>query len=173
MKIKKIYVGLVVAATFLALCGSLFYVSRLGAPENKAVAFISIGLDQKVLPTEVSSYEILRATEHFSDIVLGWTVDPAFDIGYSFSGRRQEKQNLIFEVYGVKDTVPAEKLVGLIRDRLAAYDSVTNSGYLIALDTYTLVPGERNDSRTVAGATLLVFVFSILGVILWEYAARN
>ncbi len=172
MKIKASVLAFIVSVTVLGFLGSFFYTQSLGEPQDKAVAFVSIGLDQQVLTTEVSSYEILRATEHFSDIVLGWTVDPSFDIGYSFSGQRQEKQNLVFEVYGVDSTAPAEMLVAQVKIRLAEYNAVTHAGYVVALERYSLVEGERSDSRTIAGATLLAFIVSISGVILWDYASR-
>jgi len=170
----------VFGVTLLIFLGTLFYVQTLGEPQNKAVAFVSIGLDQQILSTEVSSYEILRATESFSDTVLGWTVEPSFvadlepiwDAEYAFSGQRQEKQNLIFEVYGVESVVPAQELVDGIRNRLAEYNSATHAAYVLALDHYSFVEGQRADGRTVAGATLLAFVLSILGVIFWDYASR-
>ena len=36
------------------------------------------GMDQTKLANENSSYEIQRASEHFSDMILGWTVTPSF-----------------------------------------------------------------------------------------------
>lgn len=181
MKIKKTYLIFVAVATLLGLVASLLYVNQLGPAQDKAVAFISVASDVSTLPAEVSSYEILRANEHFSDIVLGWTVEPSFTaefeeltgVEFSFSGQRQEKQNLIFEISGANDLTPAYSLVDLIEMCLLEYNASTNSNYLVALQRYSFVEGERSDGRIVLGATILVLALSVSSVMLWDYATRR
>lgn len=181
MRMKKFHFYFVGSISFLALLTSFLLVRNLEEPRDNALAFISIGLDLQGLTTEVSSYEILRANEHFADIVLGWTVDPSFsselerlwDADYSFSGLRQEKQNLIFEVYGAPSLAPAQELVGLIKSRLFEYDEATHSTYKVALEKYSTLEGVRSDSRLIFGATLLAFLLSGLGIFFWDYATRH
>ena len=163
MKLPKLHLGLIGAITLLTLAGSFIWVSSLEEPSDSAVAFVSIGLDQATLSAEVSPYEILRANEHFSDIVLGWTVEPGFadEFDFSFTGQRQEKQNLIFTVEGVSNIDPARELVSLISSRLAGYNEIAHSSYQVALVQYSVVEGERAESRLVLGATLLTFLLSL------------
>src|SRR3989344_1351098 len=163
MKLPKLHLGLIGAITLLTRAGSFIWVSSLEEPSDSAVAFVSIGLDQATLSAEVSPYEILRANEHFSDIILGWTVAPDFadEFEFSFTGQRQEKQNLIFTVEGVSNIDPARELVSLISSRLAGYNEIAHSSYQVALVQYSVVEGERAESRLVLGATLLTFLLSL------------
>lgn len=182
MKFKALYgwiLGLTAVAVFL---GAVAYEGHFVSTENQAIAFVTIGLDQSKLPTEVSSYEIQRAVEHFSDVVLGWTVEPGFAkdfaqaVGeqYSFSARRQEKENLLFTVTGPVETEgPAITFVSLIKERLGEYDAATNSGYTVALERETLVTATQSNWRFAAGLTL--FALLAEAVLLWgfEYARRR
>lgn len=185
MKMNKKNWSILLGVGFVALIASLFYVRSLGEPESKSIAFITIGIDQNVLTTEVSSYEIQRASEHFSDVVLGWTVEPGFsselnekiDGEYSLSGQRQEKQNLIFTVSGSSELVnsseEAEQLVELIQSRIDEYNNSTNAAYVIAVKSYSYLDGDRSESRLVAGFVLVVLVFTYLLLTLWGYAASS
>lgn len=181
MKIKRRQVLVVLAITLFSFVGALFSVATREEPLDRAVAFITLGLNQEALGTEVSSYEILRATEHFSDVVLGWTVEPSFskelserlEEAYAFTGQRQEKQNLLFTVYGVESVKPAQVLVELVKERLGEYDQNTHAGYLVALERYILLEGERSEGRFIGGAVLLGFLLSLGFVILWDYATRH
>lgn len=186
MKKYKVYSWIVALVMLVSLVGSLVYVEQLGEPNDEFYAFVTIGLDQEVLANESSSYEVQRAVEHFSDVILGWTVEPSFKSdfnqifgdGFSFSGKRQEKQNLLFTIYA-DPLVTSEGieygniLVDLIDERLADYNSSTNSAYVIAIDEYSFVEGSRSDSRIVLGALLISFILSVFVLMLWDYAAPN
>lgn len=174
MRIKKFQILFVLGALLIALAGSLLYVESLGEPQNRAVAFVTLGLDQNALPNEVSSYEIQRATEHFSYIVLGWTIEPAFagevaealGEGFSFGGQNQEKQSMIFTVNGasglVDDCEPAVKFLDLIKGRIAEYNEATNAGYVVAVERFYFEKGERSDFRIVVGVMLLAGCLAVL-----------
>jgi hypothetical protein len=171
--------GLTAVAVFL---GSVAYQGHFESTENQAVAFVSIGLDQSKLPMETSSYEILRASEHFSDIVLGWTAEPSFAkdfaqaVGeqYSFSARRQEKSNLLFTVSGPVETEgTAITLVSLIKTHLAEYNAATNAGYTIALEREIMVTATTSNWRSAAGFTLLILLAETVLLCGYEYARRR
>ena len=185
MKIKKFQIWFVAICVFVALAVSMAAIARMDAPKNEAIAFTTIGIDQDVMIEETSSYELQRASEHFAYIVLGWLVEPGFaaevdeqlgDLGdYEFSGIRQEKQNLILTLSGAPDKVtdsePAQILLSLVEDRIADYNEDTHAGYVIAVESYSFVEGERSAWRVVAGAMLLAAVFSILLLITWEHVS--
>lgn len=177
MKIRKLYLFFVIGVVLGALLGSFLYVGSLGEAPNKAVAFVTLGAEP--LQNETSTYEIQRAAEHFSYIVLGWLIEPSFadeyGLDYQFDGRHQEKQSMIFTVYGdFGDTQPAELLVQKVKDRIAEYNENSDASYTVALERYSFVEGERSDWRFVAGVTLLSLVFAVLLLMIFEnvYAAR-
>ena len=184
MKIKKLYVWFTTGVVLGALLGSIFYVNALGEPHNKAVAFVTLGVDPLV--GESSSYELQRAAEHFSHIVLGWTIEPAFAdemmeaVGsLSFSGQRQEKQSMIFEVSGppglVFDNTPAVAMLDLLKQRIDEYNLEARASYTVAVERFSLEEGQRSGWRIVAGVTLLALVFSVLLLMTFEnfYASRS
>jgi hypothetical protein len=184
MQIKKFHVWFTLGVVLGALIGSLFYVSNLGEPDNKAIAFVTLGVDP--LAGESSSYELQRAAEHFSHIVLGWTIEPAFEdemmeaVGsLNFSGQRQEKQSMIFTVSGpaglVFDTVPAVAMLDLLKQRIDEYNLEARANYTVAVERYSMEEGEMSAWRIVAGVTLLALVFSVLLLMTFEnfYASRS
>jgi hypothetical protein len=182
MKYRAIYgwiLGLTAVAVFL---GTTAEQGRVSSSKNEAVAFVTIGLDQSKMPTEISSYEVLRATEHFSDIVLGWTAEPSFAkdfsqaVGedYSFSARRQEKSNLLFTISGpVESEGVALTMVSLIEERLSEYNAATGAGYVVALDREMLVSSTESNWRFSVGLTLLVFIVEGLVLCGYEYTRRR
>ena len=182
MKFRPFYgwiLGLSAVAVFL---GSVVYQGHFSSQETEAVAFVTLGLDQSKLPGEVSSYEIQRAVEHFSDVVLGWTAEPNFakefaqGVGeqYSFSARRQEKENLLFTVTGPLETEgPAITLVSLIKERLGEYNAASHSGYTVAVERETLVQVQQSNWRSAAGWTFVVLLMEALGFFAFEYARRR
>lgn len=182
MKFRPLYgwiLGLSAVAVFL---GTAAYEGRINTPQNQAVAFVTIGLDQSRMPTETSSYEILRATEHFSDIVLGWTAEPSFAkdfaqaVGedYSFSARRQEKSNLLFTVSGPVETEgTAITFVSLLSERLSEYNSATGAGFVVAFDRETMVSSTESNWRMAVGSTFLVLLVEALVLCGYEYSRRR
>lgn len=171
--------GLTVAFVFLA---SMAYAGRTVEPQQEAVAFVTVGLDQSQLPAENSSYEIQRAVEHFSDVILGWTVEPSFanDFekltggSFGYSGRRQEKENLLFTVTGpVQDTVPAQELVDLIDARLAEYNAASHSGYVLALVRTTVVETHPSSWRSSLGLAFLAGCLEAVLFLALSHAPRR
>jgi hypothetical protein len=180
MGIRKFNLLFILGVALGALIGSILYVGSLGEPDNEAVAFATLGLDQTVMATETSSYEIHRAVEHFSYIVLGWTIEPAFaeevvealGEGYSVIAQSQEKQSILLTVSAspelLVDEGVAYDVLMLLQKRITEYNSKTHAGYNIAVERYSFVEGERSDWRIVAGMTLLAVVMASLVVILFE-----
>lgn len=178
MRIRKFHILFVTGVMLCSLLGALLFVGGLGEVENDATAFVTLGLE--ALPNETSSYEIQRATEHFSYIVLGWTIEPAFveelDLvmgeGFSFVARSQEKQSMIFTVSGaydlVYDEVPAQQLLDLVKVRIAEYNSATGASYTVAVERFSFQEGSRSEWRIVLGMILLGGVLSVLGLSIFE-----
>lgn len=170
--------------SLLAFVVSTAYVYSLDEPKAKAMVFLTIGLDQRELENEVSSYEILRATEHFADIVLGWTNEPSFEneleesLGYPIDliGQRQEKQNLIYTVSVDSEKVNEEvyvKFIDLLQSRLNEYGQTTKSGYVIAFSTFSELDSGRSEFRFISGSVLMAFLLSGFIVYSIDYASKN
>lgn len=184
MKIWLKNYWLIVVAVLTVLVASLIYVNSLEEPDGRGLVFLTIGVDQRALENESSSYEILRAVEHFSDVVLAWTIEPSFDreleeiSGYpvSVSGRRQEKENLLFTLSARPDVFSDnlnKDFLELINSRLASYNSKTNTSYLVAINTYTPLESERNKWQFVLGMVLFALIGSSLADLLWQYGAKT
>ncbi len=184
MKIKKLSVWILVCAVLFSFVAGLFYVNNLPEPDSRGLLFLTIGINQKVLLNESSSYEIQRASEHFSDLVLGWVNEPSFSkeidlkLKYhlDYSGLRQEKQNLIFYLSGDPSSFnasAAEEFLNLLKSRINEYDAATNAGYLIALSRYSELDSERSDFRILLGIVLLTTLVTGFCLFILEYASKN
>lgn len=180
MKSKSFFTIPILVAVLAGIFGGI-YVSSLDEPYDTSVAFVTVSLDQTKLQSEVSSFEILRAGEHFSDIVLGWTLDPSFteefmqtlgtDGKTSYATRRQERSNLILEVTGPGvNEETGELFVDLLEKRLEEYNQATNAAYVFAAERETVIEGSRSDIRIILGFMLLGALLSTLLLTSWNYA---
>lgn len=179
MKHKVPYIwifGLVFSASLLL---SGIYTHRMDAETNEIVSYITIGIDQENLATDRSLHDIQRAEEHFSDMVLGWTVAPDFvaEMEASFgevaySGRRQEKQNLIF-TYSTDDMAYAEAFVDAIDLRINQYNDATFGTFNVARETHTPATQTHSKLRVFFGINLLVAILLMAGIFAFDYAYAN
>lgn len=181
---KKFRIGIIVSALLISTIAAFLYINQLGVPDSKGLLFVTIGIDQRLLQNESSSYEIQRASEHFSDLVLGWTSEPSFSkeldeklkFHVDFSGSRQEKQNLIFYL-SAKPELYTEKIsqefLTLLKSRIYEYSSNTNSGYLIALSKYSVLESTRSDLRIFLGIVFMTTFLAVIFLIITEYAIKN
>ena len=159
----------------VSFVGGLLYVKSLPEPEPRGMVFLTVGLDQDELKNEDSSYEIQRAVEHFANVILGWTVEPSFAEEFDaaeFSGRRQEKQNLLFTVR-TDEVREMKEFVHLIEKRLDEYNDASNSGYVLAVKRYSVVEPERAEFRMILGIVLVSLIFVGLILFAYDYAYRN
>ncbi|MFA5855214.1 MAG: hypothetical protein WC846_02935 [Candidatus Gracilibacteria bacterium] len=177
MKIKKYQIVVLAAVFAISLLGSTICVRSQDTAPNSAMLFVSLG--KKPLPNEVSSYEVERAVEHFSDVLLGWTVEPAFHeefkekVGdYSFTGQRQEKQNLLFTVEGnFESAEPAKVFLRLLTERLEKYNTETSESYVVGLHAESFLTNEEGSNmRFIAGTILLSLIGAGFLLFLMEYA---
>ncbi len=169
------------------LIGVLLVVGLVGAfkintsevETPRGALFLTVGLNQTALPNETSSYEIHRATEHFANIILGWTIEPAFsadfkeelqDVSYTgnYSGRLQEKQNLLF-IFSEYSEPAIQALQGAIEERIGEYNAATNSAYVLAVKRSSELPPVEADTRVLLGILLLAGLFTVLFLMSWEY----
>lgn len=184
MKFRKKYLYLLIAVFVCSLIAAFFYLENLEEPDKKGLLFLTVGIDQKSLTYESSSYEIQRAAEHFSDLILGWTYDPSFEkelkesLHYDVrvTGQRQEKQNLIFYLYArpeVYNDSAGELLLDLIESRINEYNRASNSGYVIALSRYSMLENSGSNFRIGAGVVFLSLIFTGILLFGFEYAFGN
>lgn len=171
MKIKKLYLQIWIAALIVSLIGAGLHNNKLEEPEDQSALFVTIGLNQDALNTETSSYEIHRASEHFSDVVLGWTVEPSFseEFEYSFVGRRQEKQNLLFLVDSPEEG-HADALGEALQVRIDEYNENTGAAYVLAVQRTSIVEQNLSRARVFGGFVLLIMLLTTGLLTLWEYA---
>lgn len=167
--IKSFYSKILIFVLIASFVGGLIYVKNAPEPEPKSLIMATVSLDQYQFEETLSSYDHQRASEHFANVILGWTVEPSFadefgEIG--FSGRRQEKQNLLFTVHS-DDQLELDRFVTLIRQRLDEYNSASSTEYSLAPIRYSDLEVERAELRVVGGVVLLSLIFSAL--ILFSY----
>lgn len=184
MAIRKVHYWILLVSLLAATVSSLFYFNGLRTLDSRGLLFLSIGVNQKLLPNESSSYELQRASEHFSDLVLGWVAEPSFSLELdskltyhlNFSGVRQEKQNLIFNLSGDSTSFnsnSADVFLSLIEGRILEYDSKTNASYVVALSRYTDLDPVSYSSRVFFGIALLTFLSTAIVLTALEYAIKN
>jgi len=184
MKFRKSYLFTLGITAILSIFVAVFYLSAIGEPKDKAILFATLGMDRANLTNEVSSYEIERASEHFANVVLGWTMDPGFVSEFSsvipdasYTGQRQEKENLIFTVEGYFDSAkPAEEFLKMLDAKLAEYAVSTGATYKIATHNETFIDGQRSDLRIVLGFLLISVICAGSLLVFKDYAvneARN
>lgn len=184
MRVRKIHYWILLIS-FLASVGAGFqYFNDVKNPESRGLLFITIGVNQKLLASESSSYELQRASEHFSDLVLGWAAEPSFaseldaKLAYhlNFNGVRQEKQNLIFNLSAdISDynSSAGDVFLNLIESRIKEYNSMTNAGYVVALSRYSDLKPSDFGYKSLFGISFLTFLSTALILISFEYAIKN
>lgn len=184
MKKIQIMIGVSLLSALLFFLGGLLYVQQLPEPNEKELVFVTLGIEQNKLLNENSSYEIQRATEHFSDVVLGWTIEPSFEMeveevaGYNLdvTGRRQEKQNLLFTISAEPtefDEQGGEAFLNVLGERLAEYNGATNAGFVIALSRTSFLTEESSSVRFLVGLALFGFILAASLLTLGDYARQT
>lgn len=184
MKFRKTHVYILAAALLVSLLGSLYHVKNLEEPDSKGMLFVTLGINRANLTSEVSSYEIMRASEHFADVILGWTLDPTFKeevnglAGYevSVNGQKQEKQNMIFYISADSDKFDNQAGVAVetaLRSRLEEFNSNTNSSFVFGLTRFSNLESYVDQTRIVVGVVLLTLVITFSLILAFEYAKAN
>ena len=182
MRFRWVYFWILLVVGFLSLLGSYLY-WKDEIPLNRVLIFVTVGIDESQHPEEVSSYELQRASEHFSDVILGWTLEPHFredflseaGTGYTFTGQRQEKQNLLFVVTNTEnniaehDVFAGEAFLRVLNAQLQDYNASTHQGYVLAVQNLSYEPGAVSH-LPVLGAVLFFLTLTGAGLLTYEYA---
>jgi len=173
MKFKPAALAIFSLVFVLSSLGAGFWAKAQDKTLNQELVFVSLGAS--ALPNESSSYEVQRAVEHFSDVLLGWTVEPHFKQEYtasSFSGQRQEKQNLLFTLDTDK-AEDAEAFVQALDARLSEYNAATGSSFVLGLTRITAVEKEVYPLRPALGFVVLALLVTGFLLTLWDYATHR
>lgn len=182
MKFRRNYAWILIVVFILSLLGSMLVLQNHES-NNKILVFITVGIDRSQAPNEVSSYELERASEHFSDVLLGWTLEPSFrrtfteraGPGYTYTGQRQEKQNLLFTLTNGENMLTEESLavdgvfLNLLSGQLFEYNQSTHAGYVLALTRSTFVEDAFSSGRVILGVVLFSLITVGFLLTLWEY----
>jgi hypothetical protein len=147
---------------------------------QEQLIFATVGQDHLTLSNEQSSYEIQRASEHFSDVILGWTIEPGFskelelETGrkFTFTGQRQEKQNLIFKLE-TKESEDSKLFLQVLQKRLDAYNAATHGGYRLVTLGITPMEVEVSKNKFMLGALLLLALSELAFIFVFEYVRKN
>lgn len=181
MKFRNIYLWILLAV-FVVSAAVSFLSWKDFEPRNKVLVFVTVGIDETKNPAEVSSYELQRASEHFSDVILGWTLEPSFrqdfleEAGawHTLTGQRQEKQNLLFEITNEQENIAAnevtagEAFLKVLNAQLAEYDAATHQGYVLAVQNLSYELGQRS-ALPMVGDVLLATVLAAVLLLAYEY----
>ncbi len=173
--IKKIHFKILVIVLIASFVGGLIYVKNAPEPESKSLISATVALDQYQFEETLSSYDHQRASEHFANVILGWTVEPSFADEFGeidFSGRRQEKQNLIFTVHTDEDA-ELDRFVSLIQQRLDEYNVASQTEYTLAPVRYSGLEVVRSEVRVIGGVVLLSLLICILTLIGYDSVSQN
>lgn len=191
IKFKALACGVI-----FALVGGLY--SAFFIPTTyEGLIFMSVGMEQAVYPEDAESYGargVSEADNYFSETVQGWTMDPSFVTqvverldGYavSVSARKQERQNVIFQV-GVLDEdkiAPAlDAVVAEVQDRLDSYNGTIKTTYAMAnveFTTYAKEPRVAFNGLVgfIVGFLLVMFYYLIFeylrGIVTFPYQAEE
>lgn len=185
MKFRKLYLWILLGVFVVSTVASYLYWKDF-EPRNKVLVFVTVGIDQTERPVETSSYELQRASEHFSDVILGWTLEPSFrqdfleEAGawHTLTGQRQEKQNLLFEISNTQTNIPADEVgageafLRILNAQLAEYEAATNQGYVLAVQNLSYETGHASGLPMV-GDVLLALVLSATLLLAYEYATSR
>jgi hypothetical protein len=185
MKFRRIYFWILGLVFVLSLAGSALYFQNQEAP-NKVLAFVTVGIDQTQRPNETSSYELQRAAEHFSDTLLGWTLEPHFRAeflavageGYNLMGQRQEKQNLLFEItrsgenIAENDLSAGDAFLRVLHEQLNGYNAETHQGFVLAVEHLSYIDGVQS-KFPIVGSVLFWFGLTALCLFAFEYASTR
>lgn len=183
MKFRRNALWILLVTLILSFLGSTLALQNQEA-NNKVLVFITVGIDRSQHPAEVSSYELERASEHFSDVLLGWTLEPSFrnafteraGSGYIYTGQRQEKQNLLFTLTNEDEMLTEESLavgavfLNLLSGQLSEYNQSTHAGYVLALTRSTFIEDTFSSGRVIVGVVLFSLMTVGFLLTLWEYA---
>lgn len=185
MKFRKLYLWILLAVFVVSTVVS--YLSwKEFEPRNKILVFVTVGIDQTLRPDETSSYELQRASEHFSDVILGWTLEPSFrqdfleEAGawHTLTGQRQEKQNLLFEITNTNENISSDNIAAgeaflrVLNAQLLEYEAATHQGYVLAVQNLSYETGQRSGLPMV-GNVLLTLVLSATLLLAYEYATSR
>ncbi|MEK9160338.1 MAG: hypothetical protein AAB383_06455 [Patescibacteria group bacterium] len=180
MKFRKLYLWILLAVFVVSAVISYLYWKDF-EPRNKVLVFVTVGIDQTERPDETSSYELQRASEHFSDVILGWTLEPSFrqdflkEAGADFTGQRQEKQNLLFEITDAEENISegdvsaGESFLKVLNAQLAEYEAATHQGYVLAVQNLSYELGQKSPLPMVGDVLLALVLVGVL-LLAYEYA---
>lgn len=182
MKFRKLYLWILLAVFCVSSVSSYLYWKDF-EPRNKVLVFVTVGIDQTERPDETSSYELQRASEHFSDVLLGWTLEPSFrqdflnEAGawHTLTGQRQEKQNLLFEITNIHENIAqndmsaGQAFLKVLNAQLAEYEAATHQGYVLAVQNTAYEIGQHSGLPMV-GDVLLAMVLAVVLLLAYEYA---
>jgi capsular polysaccharide biosynthesis protein len=177
---------LILGGTLLCFLLALAYSFQTNHGTRSAQTFVTLGMDfsSEVAANYFDANEGQNVIDQFTETVQGWLLNPVLladvesAVGYSFETavRKQEKQNLIVDLttdISNDPEVAATELLGRLDREISRYNEVTQSTFLLALDS--TVSSEKAPNHFVFAGVVggLVFVLLVLLGLSLEYLRRR
>ncbi|MBU1018586.1 MAG: hypothetical protein ABII07_05015 [Patescibacteria group bacterium] len=177
VKWRAIVVGMI-----FGVCGLLYSITFL-TTTYEGFVFLTVGMEQGSYPQDAEAFGARGVTEadnYFAETVQGWTMDPSFAnqvserVGesVSVSARKQERQNLIFQVFAGSSEVAelaARETVAELSERLSSYNDVMKTSYAIANPEVTVYERIPQVLFNVFTGFVLGFLILVFGFLTLEY----
>jgi len=125
-----------------------------------------------------SSVEEKETSSHFfAEEVLGWTLAPNFknNLNFEFSGRKQERGNIIFTfVSETKDIakINAKKLIHFLEIKLQNYNLLANTQFHLLLEDPVITVKNLHKSFWIMGGGVFAFFFSLFIIELFIFLKK-
>lgn len=144
-----LFISAVTAVTILC---ALFFGKKFLATDYNATVFITITVKNETISSQLStSYDNVRAADHFTETVQGWFKNPAFlksiretelnrysiipDGDFSISAERQEKQNLVINFHvNEQDRVEniSHAAISVLESAIKKFNRTSDTDFAIA-----------------------------------------
>lgn len=167
-KLAKRNLLTIICCTLLSSTAGFIYSRSLNTNLFDNQLFISISIQDKQKTT--NAYENLQAADQITESIQGWLKDPSLQqqlhqqtgLNFPFSGKRQEKNNLLINFIS-SDQASASTfsttLVSTLKQRVTEYSQ--NSDLTILLNPQTLFTSRKSNPQVI-----YLIIATLLGLIL-------
>ena len=170
----------IICCTLLSSAAGFLYSNSLNTNLFDNQLFVSISIQDKQKST--NAYENLQAADQITESIQGWLKDPSLQqqlhqqtgLNFPFSGKRQEKNNLLINFVSSDQASAStfnQALVSTLKQRVTEYSQ--NSDLTILLNPQTLFTSQKSNPQAI-----YLIIATLLGLTLglifsWLYEEIN
>jgi|GEM_PF-5414104 len=172
----------IICCTILSSAAGFIYSNSLNTNLFDNQLFVSISIQDKQKAT--NAYENLQAADQITESIQGWLKDPSLqqqlhqqtNLNFPFSGKRQEKNNLLINFTSsdqASASIFSEALIKTLKQRVTEYSQ--NSDLTILLNPQTLFTSKKSNPQAVylIIATLLGLLLGLIFSWLYEEISKK